>query len=245
MPFPSQTRQLGDLPNLNILAVHTTTPRLSVAITRGGRTLAETTLPPARKHLENLAPAIKDLTDELPLDLHDIDGFAVARGPGSFSGIRAGIATIKGMALALGKPVVGIGSLEILAWQAAELGDRVAPIIDARRGEVYTAIYEKTGAGLECCHGPALIKMDSLVSLAGNFEGLLTICGDTVADPIVESHSRLVRSPVTVPSASACAARAADRLREGRVDSLHALAPLYIRRSDAEEKRMAAIESPK
>ena len=73
-----------------------------------------------------------------------IDGFGVAIGPGSFSGTRVGLATIKGMALALGKPVAGISSLDILAWQALKDGEWGAPVIDARRGEIYTAFYRKS-----------------------------------------------------------------------------------------------------
>ena len=128
-----------------ILAVHSTSASLSVAITENRVVLREVILPPDRKHLENLAPLIRDLTAELHLSVLDFDGFGVAMGPGTFSGTRVGLATIKGMALALAKPVAGISSLDILAWQALKDGEWGASVIDARRGEIYTAFYRKSG----------------------------------------------------------------------------------------------------
>jgi tRNA threonylcarbamoyladenosine biosynthesis protein TsaB len=133
---------------------------LSVAITENRVVLREVILPPDRKHLENLAPLIRDLTAELHVSVLGIDGFGVALGPGSFSGTRVGLATIKGMALALAKPVAGISSLDILAWQALKDGEWGAPVIDARRGEIYTAFYRKSGEEVMLVAGPMLIKAE-------------------------------------------------------------------------------------
>jgi tRNA threonylcarbamoyladenosine biosynthesis protein TsaB len=220
-----------------ILAVHSTSASLSVAVSDNGVVLHESILPPARRHLENLAPLIRDLTAELHLSLSDIDGFGVAIGPGSFSGTRVGLATIKGMALALKKPVAGISSLRILAWQALKAGEWAAPVIDARRGEIYTAFYKKSGEDAMLVSRPMLIKSEEFSEHAQKVTGRLTLCGDSVLDHLVESMPNLVRSPVNAPSAAACALLAYERIRRGDTDDVHLLTPLYIRRSDAEEKR--------
>jgi tRNA threonylcarbamoyladenosine biosynthesis protein TsaB len=208
---------------------------LSVAITENRVVLREVILPPDRKHLENLAPLIRDLTAELHVSVLGIDGFGVALGPGSFSGTRVGLATIKGMALALAKPVAGVSSLDILAWQALKDGEWGA-LSSTRAGEIYTAFIENQGRSDAIC-GPMLIKADEFPEHARKVSGDLILCGDPVLDHLVESISSLVRSPVAVPSAAACALLAYERFRQGNADDLHLLTPLYIRRSDAEEKK--------
>jgi tRNA threonylcarbamoyladenosine biosynthesis protein TsaB len=220
-----------------ILAVHSTSASLSVAVTDNRVVLSESILPPARRHLENLAPLIRDLTAELHLSLSDIDGFGVAIGPGSFSGTRVGLATIKGIALALRRPVAGISSLRILAWQALKDGQWAAPVIDARRGEIYAAFYRKSREDAMLVSGPMLIKSGEFSEHAEKVTGRLMLCGDSVLDHLVESMPNLVRSHVNAPSAAACALLAYERIRRSDTDDVHLLTPLYIRRSDAEEKR--------
>jgi tRNA threonylcarbamoyladenosine biosynthesis protein TsaB len=220
-----------------ILAVHSTSPSLSVAITENRAVLREVILPADRKHLENLAPLMRDLTQELHLNVLDIDGFGVAMGPGSFSGTRVGLATIKGMALALAKPVAGMSSLDILAWQALKDGQWGAPVIDARRDEIYTAFYRKSGERLILVAGPMLIRAEEFSQHAESVPSEVLLCGDHVLDHLVVSIPNLVRSPVTGPSAAACSLLACEKMREGNADDLHLLTPLYIRRSDAEEKK--------
>jgi tRNA threonylcarbamoyladenosine biosynthesis protein TsaB len=220
-----------------ILAVHSTSASLSVAITKKRVVLREVILPPDRKHLEMLAPLIRDVTAELHLSVMDIDGFGVAMGPGTFSGTRVGLATIKGMALALAKPVAGISSLDILAWQALKDGEWGAPVIDARRGEIYTAFYRKSEEKVMLVAGPMLIKVEEFSQNARKVSDKLILCGDPVLDHLVESIPNLVRSPVAAPSAAACSLLAYERIRQGNADDLHLLTPLYIRRSDAEENK--------
>jgi tRNA threonylcarbamoyladenosine biosynthesis protein TsaB len=208
-----------------------------VAITKKRVVLREVILPPDRKHLEMLAPLIRDVTAELHLSVMDIDGFGVAMGPGTFSGTRVGLATIKGMALALAKPVAGISSLDILAWQALKDGEWGAPVIDARRGEIYTAFYRKSEEKVMLVAGPMLIKVEEFSQNARKVSDKLILCGDPVLDHLVESIPNLVRSPVAAPSAAACSLLAYERIRQGNADDLHLLTPLYIRRSDAEENK--------
>jgi tRNA threonylcarbamoyladenosine biosynthesis protein TsaB len=222
---------------MRVLAAHTTTPTLSVAFTEGGRVLGERTLPPGREHLENLAPMIRELAARLRISLEALDGFGVAIGPGSFSGIRIGLAAMKGMALALEKPVVGISSLAVLATQGLSDGDAGASVIDARRGEMYVAAYKKLENRLiELC-SPELIPLAQLGRYCEALPKGLILCGGAIVDGLEAEIPNVARTVLATPSAAVCAMMAAQRLGSGDVDELHALSPLYIRRSDAEEKR--------
>ena len=108
---------------------------------------------------------INDVTARARVGLKNIDGLGVAIGPGSFSGIRIGLATVKGMALALKKPVAGIPSLEILAWQALKEGESGASLIDARRREIYVGMYKKSAGSLTQLNSPRLISSENLDEL--------------------------------------------------------------------------------
>lgn len=220
-----------------VLAVHSTGSRLSTAITERDRVLAERVLPPGREHLENLAPTIVDLTKELRLDLERVDGLAVARGPGSFSGIRVGMATVKGMALAMAKPVVGVSSLEVLAWRALEKDELGAAVIDAGRSEIYTAVYLREEDRLKLIRGPVLIPRNRFSTLPEGIREPLVLCAGDAVDDLLESNPGMEKRRIAASGASSCAQLAWERFRKGQADDVHGLAPLYIRRSDAEEKR--------
>jgi tRNA threonylcarbamoyladenosine biosynthesis protein TsaB len=194
-------------------------------------------LPPSREHLENLALIIMELTGRIGIRLGEVDGFGVATGPGSFSGIRVGLAMVKGMALALGKPVAGVSTLEVLAWEALQEGQAGIPVIDARRGQIYTAFYRKGSYGLEQIREAQVVGPDEFAELASRACERVIICGDHTMDHLVGVTGNLSRSPVEIPSPSVCANLAQARIQSGEAAGVHGVAPLYVRRSDAEEKR--------
>ncbi len=217
--------------------MHTTTPRLGVAIAQDGRILQETVLAPGREHLENLAPVTQDIINQAEIKLREVDGFGVAIGPGSFSGIRVGLAAVKGMALALGKPVVSVSSLEVLAWQGLTEGEQGAAVIDARRGEIFYGVYRKDVNRVALMEGPLLIRVADL----GKFIERIscdgpTICMEREMESLPASASKALDIRIVVPSASACALLAEEAFKAGKAQDVHFIAPLYIRRSDAEEK---------
>jgi tRNA threonylcarbamoyladenosine biosynthesis protein TsaB len=222
---------------VRILAVHSSTPHLGVAVTQDGQTIAEIVLPPGKEHLEHLAPTIAEMKRRLGFDFSDVDGFGVAVGPGSFSGIRIGLATVKGMALALHKPVAGISSLEVLAWDGLREGELGASVIDAKRGQIYTCMYRKEQGHLISVKGPLLLEVDRFLLLLNSFGRSVTVCGDKVPGGNWKHVASAVRGRGEAPSPSICARLAENRIRTGRTDNIHSLAPLYIRRSDAEEKK--------
>jgi tRNA threonylcarbamoyladenosine biosynthesis protein TsaB len=128
---------------VKILALETATEVCSVAITENEQLLAEGSLNVNRAHSEKLMEFIRTLSDALQLSLNQIDLLAVSKGPGSFTGLRIGIASAKGLAYALNRPLVGVNTLEALTAQLPIKAGLICPLIKARQDEVYTSLFEK------------------------------------------------------------------------------------------------------
>ena len=126
---------------MKLLAIDTATDSCSVAIIEDDTLRSELTAMPGQTHSKHLMPFIASVLDAAALKLTALDGFAVSLGPGSFTGVRIGISTVKGLAFSLGKPVVGISSLAALAWQCNESSGLICPMIDARKKQVYCGRY--------------------------------------------------------------------------------------------------------
>ncbi len=220
-----------------ILAIHSSSPRLGIAVARDGEILAEEILPPGREHLENIALAVQRVIAQSDMRLNALDGLGVVVGPGSFSGIRVGMSFVKGLALALKKPVAGISSLEILARQVLEDGECGAAVIDARRGQVYVSVYRRLDGRLIALDEPSLILANEFYLYAQEFSHPLVLCGEPVVESLDETRTVGTRVVTSPPSPGVCAQIAWERLKTGTSENLHQLSPVYIRRSDAEEKR--------
>ncbi len=246
------------------LAVDTTTNRGSFALARNGCLIEETRGDGATTHGERLPGAIHTLLDRQGLTTADVDRYAVALGPGSFTGLRVGIATVQGLALAHGRPVVGMPVLDVLvdiAAQAVGVGaapDLIAPWVDAKRGEVFSALYEPApeppplgpvgadtaaGAGWRVTQAP--ISAVPTAVLDGWVHRLrhrsVWVIGDGVAASRSLLDARLgagSRRFDEVPSlARAMAAMATLAPWRARTGAPHALRPVYVRRPDAELAR--------
>src|SRR5437870_4546246 len=137
---------------MRVLALDTTTPAGSVALVEERGVIAERRGEPSRTHAERLPTAIVSLLDECGVPMSGIDLFAVASGPGSFTGLRIGIATIQGLAFVAGRPLVGVSALEALVQEAGVMaapGAIVGAWMDAHRGEVFSALY-RVGSAPAC-----------------------------------------------------------------------------------------------
>jgi tRNA threonylcarbamoyladenosine biosynthesis protein TsaB len=126
---------------MRILAVDTATKSCSVAVTEKGSLTAELTTVTAQTHSKHLLNMIRSVIKAAGIAISDLDGFAVTVGPGSFTGLRIGISSVKGFAVALDKPAVGVSSLDALAQQAAPSSYLVCSLLDARKDEVYFCTY--------------------------------------------------------------------------------------------------------
>lgn len=232
-----------------VAAIDTTARAGSYALVRDGRLLAVQPGDADRPHAERLPAALVDLLDSQGLALADVDVFAVAAGPGSFTGLRIGIATIQGLALAMGKPAVGISALDALAHAALAGFDpppaRLAAWMDAQRGEVFAASYlcERTrpeGTRLELADGP-LVAAPGLVLARWRERGFAT--GPFVGDGAlayraeIEAESSMTIVEPVPPLAPQVAALALAQVSAGGTLSPHAISPIYVRRPDAELAR--------
>jgi tRNA threonylcarbamoyladenosine biosynthesis protein TsaB len=222
-----------------ILALDTSSAAGSAALVRDDAIVLERAGDATRTHGERLPRELMSLLDEAGVDVHDVDRFAVATGPGSFTGLRIGIATIQGLALAQGKRVVPVSTFEALrASHRRPRGSRLAVWIDAHRGEVFATLYDVDGRVL---HGPTSLAPDAtLDAWAVDLEGgPVEFAGDGAVRYRAILERRLGQSagiPATVPPL----AGAIGTIAAGHPDRAvhpHAVVPLYVRRSDAELAR--------
>ncbi|MGD9281552.1 MAG: tRNA (adenosine(37)-N6)-threonylcarbamoyltransferase complex dimerization subunit type 1 TsaB, partial [Desulfobacterales bacterium] len=148
---------------MKILALDTATQSCSVAVTNDGFLSAELSIVKSQTHSKHLMELIHSVLEIAGFHPGDLDGLAVTIGPGSFTGLRIGISTVKGLAYALARPVVGISTLEALAWQCGQTSYLICPLIDARKGEVYGATYGFNEGRLIQKTGPRAMVPEAVV----------------------------------------------------------------------------------
>jgi tRNA threonylcarbamoyladenosine biosynthesis protein TsaB len=211
---------------LRILAVDTSTPWGSVALREGGDTRGEVRLQGDEGHSRWLLPAIDSLLGGLALKASDLEAYAVATGPGSFTGLRVGISTIQGLALASPRPCLGLPTLDALAALVTEgVAPRVA-MMDAGRGEVYAALYEANGQ----LRGER--RVGAVEMFLDEVKGEVIFVGDGAEryrGQIKAALPRALFSPGPFFVAAALARLAAPRLAAGEGRGPEALRPLYLR----------------
>jgi len=220
-----------------ILALDTTTRPGSCALVRDGQLLREDLGDAAREQAERLPGDLAVLLASESISLGGIDLLAVATGPGSFTGLRVGIATMQGLAMAIGRPLIGVSAFDALAHLAMagrhDLGDtRVATWIDAWRGEVFAATYEH---GREVAP-PIVAKPETLLTGLGQpvlFTGDGVLAYRDAIDTALGGNACFAE-PVSPVLAGAIAVLAGVAFERGEQPPPHAIKPLYVRRSDAE-----------
>jgi tRNA threonylcarbamoyladenosine biosynthesis protein TsaB len=220
-----------------LLVVDTATPAGSVALSRGTTVLGEIALNVRKNHTDRLLLIIQQLLKDADLSLGHLDAFGVVLGPGSFTGLRVGVATIKGLALATDRPVVGVSSLATLAIQVPLSAFPVCALLDARKSEVYAGMFcwakdRLQSLGEETVLPPArlLDSLDQELIFIG--DGAL-VYRDLIVDRL-GSRAHFPPWPLHMPRASSAASLALDALRQQQVIPLERLVPAYIRPSEAE-----------
>jgi tRNA threonylcarbamoyladenosine biosynthesis protein TsaB len=223
-----------------VFALDTTSRRSSAALARDGRVLLERAGDEARPQATRLPGDLQVLLAEAGVALQDIDVFAVAAGPGSFTGLRVGIATMQGLAFAANRPLLGVSALEALARIAHETGggtDRLtATWIDAWRGEVYAALYE----GTREVKAPVVARPELLLSGPGT----MRFIGDGIPPNAAGIRAALGDRATFCPDLTPLLAGAVARIASGRAaagdrPAADAIEPVYVRRPDAELSRDA------
>ena len=163
---------------MKILALDTSATVASVAIAEGSTPLAQYTLNAKNTHSETLLPMVESALKALSLTASDIDLFALSAGPGSFTGVRIGAATIKGLSFGSGKPCVEVSTLEALAQNLVFKAGIICPVMNARRSQVYTAIFESDGKSLTRLMPDSAISIKELDEILSQYARPISLVGD-------------------------------------------------------------------
>ena len=233
---------------MKILAVDSSGLVASVAIVENENLLAEYTVNYKKTHSQTLMPMLDEIVKMTDLSLESIDAIAVAGGPGSFTGLRIGSATVKGLGLALNKPIVNVPTIDGLAYNMWGSAGRICPIMDARRNQVYTGVYHFTNGDLVIDTQQMAIEITGLIEALNQKEEKVTFLGDGV--PVYED---IIKKNIEVPyafapahlnkqRASAIAALACIYYKEGRLETAAEHEPEYLRLSQAERERLENLK---
>ncbi len=223
---------------MNILAIDTSSLNATVSVINDDKLLGEFTISNKNTHSQIIMPMLDDMLKFAGVDIDDIDIFAAAIGPGSFTGLRIGIATTKALAQGGGKKIIGISSLHGLSENVYEEGKIICPIIDARRGDVYNALYLNG----ECIQKERAINIETLLDELEEKQEKIVFVGDGVLlhkDLIIEklSEKALFAPPSKIMAkASSIANLALKRAKNNDFDDIYNLEPIYLRQSQAERE---------
>ncbi|MDO5798761.1 MAG: tRNA (adenosine(37)-N6)-threonylcarbamoyltransferase complex dimerization subunit type 1 TsaB [Eubacteriales bacterium] len=215
----------------------------SVAVVEDDILVAEYTVNYKKTHSQTLLPMLDEIAKMTELDLNTIDAIAVAAGPGSFTGLRIGSATAKGLGLALKKPLIAVPTVEGLAYNLYDTQGLICPIMDARRKQVYSGIYRFENHNLVTVEDQMALPMEEMIEKLNKYQQPVTFLGDGV--PVFED---MIREKITVPyslapahvnkqRAAAVAALGLVYYKEGRIQTAMEHNPDYLRVSQAERER--------
>ncbi len=241
---------------MKILALDSSGLVASVAVVTEEQLVGEYTINYKKTHSQTLLPMIDVMFEQLDMDIAEIDAIAVAGGPGSFTGLRIGAATAKGLGLALDKPVVHIKTVEGMAYQMYGVEGVICPIMDARRSQVYTGIYafdldgELSGEadrGFHIIEDQMAVSIEELVEKLNYLGQTVTFLGDGV--PV---HRQYIEENLLVPfffapthcncqNAAAIGSLAVTYYEQGKIETAEAFQPDYLRVSQAERERAERI----
>ncbi|MCD8085657.1 MAG: tRNA (adenosine(37)-N6)-threonylcarbamoyltransferase complex dimerization subunit type 1 TsaB [Clostridiales bacterium] len=234
---------------MNILALESSAKAASVAVCRDAFLLAESCQNNGMTHSTTLLPMCETLLEQVGLTLHDIDLIACANGPGSFTGLRIGLSTAKGLAWPEEKPCVGVSTLEAMAWNVSAVPGVICCAMDARRSQVYNALFESDGRGrLTRLTEDRAISLEELFSSEKRKEISQFVVGDGAELCYNYGKERgfdLVLAPENLRHQRAWGvARAAIRFLEtGQPCSGAALEARYLRLSQAERERRERLNA--
>jgi tRNA threonylcarbamoyladenosine biosynthesis protein TsaB len=241
--FLTQHDFYDKVPFMYVLGIETSTKTGSVAIVSEQGVVAQYSLNIEVTHSERLMSTVDRVLKDTGLTVVQIDGFSVAIGPGSFTGLRIGLSTVKGLALVTGRPTAAVPTLLALAWNLPFAACPVCPMLDARKSEVYAAIYSFDGAAYAQLMPETAI---SIRGLAEKISGEILFTGEAAhiyRQEIVKQfgdRARFAPLSAALPSAAIVAELGLDMLKHGKRTDADSLTPLYIRRPEAEvawEKR--------
>lgn len=225
---------------MKILALDTSAIAASVALCEDEALLGEYTLQNGNTHSETLLPMIEHILSQLKLTARDIDLFALSAGPGSFTGVRIGTATVKGLAFQSQKPCIGVSTLEALAENLTLADGLVCPVMNARRDQVYTALFRSVNGSLERLLPDAPLSIAELDRILSEYTEPVRLCGDGYEIVLQRLTHPTLPTPVRLrPQSAYSVAQVAKRLYDRGVRTSDAdLTPVYLRLPQAERERL-------
>lgn len=228
---------------MRILAIETSALVCSVAVMEEEVLLGEFTLNHKKTHSQILMPILSDLLDRLDVKIDTVDAIAVAKGPGSFTGLRIGSATAKGLADALKKPIVPVPTVDALAYNLYGCAELVCPVMDARRDQTYTGVYAFDGDGMHTLLPQCAISVSELAEKLEEFHRKVVFLGDGVpvfrdyfSENLKVPHSFAPPHQARQRGASV-AALGMELLKAGCIETASDHRPEYLRLSQAERER--------
>lgn len=240
---------------MRVLAIDSSGLTAAVAVVEEDRTIAEYTIDYKKTHSQTLLPMIDEMAGMLELELSTIDAIAVSGGPGSFTGLRIGSATAKGLGLALGKPLIHIPTVDALAYQVYGCGDIICPIMDARRSQVYTGLYtfsRKAGTKegskriepvFQVIRMQMAISIDDLIHRLNGYKRPVLFLGDGVPiyqdtiDKYIQVPYSFAPSYMNRQRGAAVGALGIRYYKAGKYETAMEHHPDYLRASQAERER--------
>ena len=228
---------------MKILALDSSGLVASVAVAQNDNLIGEYTVNYKKTHSQTLLPMLDAVAKMIELDLKTVDAIAVAKGPGSFTGLRIGSATAKGLGLALDVPLIEIPTVDGLAYNLWGAKDLVCPLMDARRNQTYTGIYAFEGGEMQVLEPQCAVDISKIVEKINGLRRAVVFLGDGV--PVFRDYiSEHVQVPYTFAPAhvnkqraGAVAALAFQYLQDGRTVSAVEHQPDYLRLSQAQRER--------
>lgn len=228
---------------MKLLALDSSGLVASVAVVEDDNLIGEYTVNYKKTHSQTLLPMLDTVAGMIDLDLQSVDAIAVAKGPGSFTGLRIGSATAKGLGLALDKPLVEVPTVDGLAYNLWGAADVVCPLMDARRNQTYTGLYEFIDGQMHVIEAQCAVDITQIVERINALGRAVIFLGDGV--PVFRPYlEEQVQVPYTFAPAhlnkqraGAVAALALTYVREGKTVSAQAHQPDYLRLSQAERER--------
>lgn len=237
---------------MKILALDSSGLVASVAVLEDNNCIAEYTINYKKTHSQTLLPMLDEASRMIELDLNSIDAIAVAAGPGSFTGLRIGSATAKGLGQALGKPLIGIPTVDGLAFNLYGTDKVVCPLMDARRNQTYTGLYEfvksEEGYELGILKEQCAVALEEIIDCINEMGREVIFLGDGV--PVFQTQ---LKEKVKVPfsfappscnrqRAAAVGSLAFSYAKAGKMESAAEHMPEYLRLSQAERERKEEME---
>ena len=230
---------------MSILAIDTATQVSSVAVASVDKLAAELTMQAKLTHSETLMPHIKEVLRMANVRKENLEGIAVSIGPGSFTGLRIGLAAAKAMAYALNLPIVGVSTLKALAFHYPVPGIRIVSLLDAQKGNAYRESYEWEHGELRIVNPVEVLPIAEILAECAESGREVVVLGDIAARRIrgkvdLPSNVSVAPAHLVMPRSACVAMLGLQEFAAGHADNVMNMEPVYIRRSEAEvlwEKR--------